>query len=82
MMPTFIITGSRITAATSPSLSESACSTAPASLNGTTIVVSQSARGIPFDVGCVVYHALPSWSTSCRRPSTSASGTTEKSSES
>jgi hypothetical protein len=58
-MPTFIITGSRITAATWPSLSASACSTAGASLNGTTIVVGQSASGIPFEVGLVVYHALP-----------------------
>ena len=60
MMPTFIITGSRITAATSPSLSASASSTAAASLNGTTIVVSQSAFGMPLEVGCVVYQDLPS----------------------
>ncbi len=57
-MPMFIITGSRITAATSPSLSDSACSTAAASLNGATITVSHSARGMPFEVGCVVYQAF------------------------
>jgi hypothetical protein len=59
-MPMFIITGSRITAATSPSLSLRACSTAAASLNGTTIVVGHSASGMPFDVGFVVYQDLPS----------------------
>ncbi len=46
------------------------------------IVVSQSACGIPFDVGCVVYQALSSWLTLNRMSSTSASGTTENSTES
>ena len=59
-MPMFIITGSRITAATCPSLSLRAWSTADASLNGTMIVVSQSAWGMPLEVGFVVYQTLPS----------------------
>jgi hypothetical protein len=78
----FIITGSRITAATCPSLSESACSTAPASLKGTTITVSHSARGMPFEVGSVVYQAWPSAPVWNRMSRTSASGTTENSTES
>ena len=77
----FIITGSRITAAISPGLSWNASSTAAASLNGTTITVSHSAFGMPFEVGSVVYQAF-SCSTPWRKPSTSASGTTEKSTES
>ena len=81
-MPMFIITGSRITAAISPGLSANAASTAAASLNGTTIVVSHSAAGTPLEVGCVVYQGLPLSSTLCRRSSTSASGTTENSTES
>src|SRR6185503_5893712 len=79
--PMFIITGSRITAAISPGLSWNASSTAVASLNGVTITVSHNAFGTPFDVGSVVYQAL-SCSTPWRRPSTSASGTTENSTES
>jgi hypothetical protein len=55
-MPMFIITGSRITAATWPSLSASASSAASASLNGTTMTVSHSACGMPFEVGSVEYH--------------------------
>ena len=77
----FIITGSRITAAISPGLSWNACSTASASLNCTTMTVSQSACGTPFDVGSVVYQAR-SCPTPRRSPSTSASGTTENSTES
>ncbi len=80
-MPMFIITGSRITAATCPGLSANAPLTAPASLNGTTITVSHSARGTPFEVGSVVYQAF-SCSTPWRMSSTSASGTTENSTES
>ena len=45
------------------------------------MTVSHSAFGMPFDVGSVVYQAL-SCSTPWRRPSTSASGTTENSTES
>ncbi len=81
-MPMFIITGSRITAATSPSLSESACFTALASLNGTMITVSQRACGIPLEVGCVVYHAWSSAPVWNRMSKTSASGTTENNTES
>ena len=59
----FIITGSRITPAIRSGLSANACSTALASLNGATITVSHSARGTPFEVGSVVYHVRPCWST-------------------
>ena len=45
------------------------------------MTVSQSARGMPLDVGSVVYQAR-SCPTPWRRPSTSASGTTENSTES
>ena len=58
MMPTFIITGSRMSAAIS-----SPCSSARV-LHGRGVVerrddrvVSTSQRGTPFDVGCVVYQA-------------------------
>ena len=82
-MPMFIITGSRITAAIWPSLSASASSAASASLNGTTITVSQSACGMPLEVGSVEYHfwspVPPVWNRMSR---TSASGTTENSTES
>ena len=81
-MPTFIITGSRITAAIWSGLSANASSTAAASLNGTTMTVSHSALGTPFEVGSVVYHAVPSSPTWKRMSSTSASGTTENSTES
>ena len=81
-MPMFIITGSRITAATSPSFSDSACSTALASLNGTMITVSQSAWGMPLEVGSVVYQDLPSPPVWNRMSRTSASGTTENNTES
>ena len=47
MMPAFIITGSRIIAATWPRCSASARATAPVSLNGTTITRSRIAAGMP-----------------------------------
>ena len=51
-------------------------------MNGTTITVSQSGSGIPFEVGFVVYHSRPSSPLSNRMSRTSASGTTENSNES
>ena len=46
-MPTFIIAGSTITAATSPWCSAKAVSRAGRSLNGTTVVSSTMAPGMP-----------------------------------
>ena len=83
MMPTFIMTGSRITAAISSPCSRNSSSSAPASLNGTMIVSFHIDLGTPLDVGWVVY-AVPEESadspeTFSLRPRASASGTTENS---
>jgi len=53
-MPTFIITGSMISAAISSPCSSNTSATASASLNGTMTVSFHVDRGTPFDVGTVV----------------------------
>ena len=75
MIPAFIMIGSRIMPATCPGCSVSARSTAPRSLNGTTVTRSMIAAGMPLLSG-----------TLCGRSagpmSSSASGSTETTTES
>ena len=73
-MPAFIITGSRIIAATRSLFSASARATASGSLNGTTTTRSRMACGIP---------VFPGTPMGCSRgPTSSASGSTDTCTES